>query len=146
MKVRVRITLPASPKDVWTIIEPIERHVDWMADADSIYFTSGQTRGVGTTFDCVTRIGPFRTVDRMEVTAWDPPRRMGIEHQGLFTGQGRFTLRRTRFGRTRFSWSERIRFPWWLGGPVGALLAKPVFFLVWRGNLRRLRDLVASKT
>jgi Polyketide cyclase / dehydrase and lipid transport len=144
MKVKVRTTLPASPKDVWSVIEPIERHVDWMADAESISFTSSQTRGVGTTFDCVTRIGPFRTVDRMEVTAWDPPRRLAIEHHGLFTGAGRFSLRRTRDGGTRFTWTERITFPWWLGGPVGALCAKPVLHMVWRGNLRRLRDLVAS--
>ena len=29
------------------ILEPIERHVDWMADAETIRFVTEQTRGVG---------------------------------------------------------------------------------------------------
>ena len=73
-------------------IEPIERHVDWMADAESITFTSTTQRGVGTRFDCLTRVGPFRTTDRMTVTEWEPGRAMGIEHRGVVTGRGRFTL------------------------------------------------------
>jgi hypothetical protein len=78
----------------------------------------------------------------MEVTEWSPGRTMGVRHVGLVTGSGRFTLRPRRRGRTRFVWSERLTFPWWLGGPVGALAATPVFHLVWRSNLRRLRGLV----
>jgi hypothetical protein len=145
VKVKVSTTLPAAPRDVWTVIEPIERHVEWMADAESITFTSPQSRGVGTTFDCVTRIGPFRTVDRMAVTAWDPPRRLAIEHHGLFTGRGQFTLRRTGGDQTRFTWTEHIRFPWYFGGPLGALAAKPVLRRVWRANLARLGEVVASR-
>ena len=53
---RVNITVTimiAAPVDaVWNVIEPIERHVEWMADAVAIEFRSEQTRGVGTTFDC----------------------------------------------------------------------------------------------
>jgi hypothetical protein len=146
VKIRVGVTLPAAPDGVWRVVEPIENHVEWMADAESITFTSAQQRGVGTTFDCVTAIGPFRTVDRMVVTTWQPGRAMGIEHRGLFRGTGRFTLRRAGRGRTRFTWTERLHFPWWLGGPVGALAAKPVLRAVWRRNLRRLHDVVASQS
>ncbi len=144
MRVRVGITIAAAPATVWQTIEPIERHVDWMADAESIRFTSHRTRGTGTAFDCVTRIGPFRLVDRMVVTEWEPPRAMGIEHRGVVAGRGRFTLRRTVRNHTRFRWTERLRFPWWLGGPVGALAAWPVLRLVWRRNLRRLKSLVET--
>ena len=60
------ITIDAPPDDVWRVIEPIERHVDWMADAESITFTSAiAARRRARSFDCVTRIGPFRTTDRM---------------------------------------------------------------------------------
>jgi uncharacterized protein YndB with AHSA1/START domain len=138
VRIRVGVTIDASPDAVWRAVEPIERHVEWMADAVSITFTGARRRGVGTEFDCVTRVGPFRTVDRMVVTEWEPGRAMGIEHRGLFTGRGRFTLRRKRGGRTRFTWTERIRFPWWMGGPVGALAAKPVLRTIWKRNLRRL--------
>ncbi len=69
-----------------------------MVDAESIRFTGPQTRGVGTSFDCVTKVGPIRLTDRMTVIEWEPGRRMGIEHHGLVTGRGRFSLRRSRGG------------------------------------------------
>jgi hypothetical protein len=146
MRVRVGVTIDASPDVVWRAVEPIERHVDWMADAESITFTTAQTRGVGTAFDCLTKIGPFRLTDRMVVTEWQPRRTMGIEHRGLVTGRGTFTLRRRPRGRTRFTWTESLQFPWWMGGPVGAFAAWPVLRAVWRRNLRRLKTLVEERT
>src|SRR6476660_1480730 len=93
-----------------------------MLDAEAIRFTSRRTSGKGTTFDCDTRIGPFRLTDRMEITEWRRNKVMGVTHHGLVTGTGRFTLRRWRHGRTRFAWEERLTFPWWMGGPVGGLV------------------------
>jgi len=144
MRIRVGITIAAPPATVWHTIEPIERHVDWMADAQSIHFTTRLTRGVGAAFDCLTKVGPFRLRDHMVVTEWEPPRAMGIEHRGVVTGRGRFTVRRTLRNQTRFRWTEQLHFPWWLGGPVGALAAWPVLRIVWRRNLRRLKSLVES--
>ena len=39
--ITVSIELRATPALVWRIIEPIERHVEWMADAVAIKFTLG---------------------------------------------------------------------------------------------------------
>jgi uncharacterized protein YndB with AHSA1/START domain len=143
--VKVHIDIDAPPERVWAALEDISTHVRWMADAETITFSSPQTSGVGTTFDCLTRIGPISLVDRMEVTEWTAGRRMGVRHVGVVTGTGAFTLSGRRRGRvTRFSWRERLEFPWWMGGPVGAFAAKPVLGAVWRRNLRRLRDLVES--
>src|SRR5262245_32724369 len=103
-----------------------------MADAEAIQFTSAQRSGVGTTFDCDTRIGPFRVTDRMAITEWTPGKAMGVRHTGLVTGDGRFTLRRARRARTTFTWEEQLRFPWWFGGRVGAFVARPVLAAVWR--------------
>jgi len=69
---------------------------------------------------------------------------MGIEHRGVVAGRGRFTLRRRARGRTRFSWSEQLHFPWWMAGPVGAFAAQPVLRALWRRNLRRLKQLVET--
>ena len=142
MNIDVAVTLDATPDAVWKVIEPIERHVDWMADAASITFTSEQTRGTGTSFECVTRVGPFRTVDKMVVTEWTPGRAMGIEHRGLVTGTGRFTLTPLGAGRTEFAWTEQLRFPAWMGGRVGEMVARPVLRAIWRRNLRHLKALV----
>jgi len=142
VRIRVGITIDAPPEAVWDVVEAIENHVDWMADARRITFVSKHRRGVGTEFDCLTRVGPFRTTDRMTITEWEPGRSMGIEHHGMVTGRGRFTLKGRRNDRTRFTWNERLRFPWWMGGPVGERLAKPVLRAVWKRNLRRLQRIV----
>jgi hypothetical protein len=124
---------------VWDELSDIASHVHWMADA-----ASDRHRGVGTTFDCVTKVGPLRTVDRMAVTSWRDGHEIGVRHEGLVTGDGRLTLEPAGPDlsdppdRSAVSWSERLRFPWYLGGPITALLAKPVLRHIWRGNLRRL--------
>mgnify|MGYP003693635421 CR=1 FL=1 len=43
---------------------------------------------------------------------------MGVEHTGVVTGRGRFTLRPGRAAAT-LAWDEDLHFPWWLGGPAG---------------------------
>ena len=144
MKLRVCTTIDVPPARLWERLERIEHHVDWMADARSITFVGSQRRGVGTTFDCLTVVGPLRTNDRMVVTEWEPRRAMGIVHQGVVTGRGRFTLARRRGGRTRFCWQERLRFPWWMGGPIGAFAAKPVLRRVWHANIGRLKRLAEA--
>jgi carbon monoxide dehydrogenase subunit G len=143
VRIEVGITVAAPPAAVWRVVEPVERHVEWMADAESIRFTTDQTRGVGTAFDCTTRVGPLRTTDRMEIVEWDAPLVMGIVHRGVVTGRGQFTLRPSGTG-TRFTWSEQLTFPLWMGGAVGAFLAKPVLRAIWRRNLRRLKELVET--
>jgi hypothetical protein len=79
----------------------------------------------------------------MEVTEWQDDRAIGVRHSGIVTGTGRFELE-GREGGTRLVWDEQLRFPWWLGGPVGGLLAVPVLRLVWRGNLRRFAARVTT--
>jgi hypothetical protein len=136
--------LRADVDAVWAELEAIERHVTWMADAESIELTAGRHAGVGTTFTCRTRVGPFRLTDRMEVTEWEPGRAMGVRHVGLVSGSGRFTLARRRRGRTRLTWEEELRFPLWMGGAPGAFAARPVLAMIWRGNLRRLARIVEA--
>lgn len=136
---RVSTRLDAPPTVVWADLEDIASHVEWMRDAVSITFTSPSRQGVGTTFDCATKVGPLRLTDRMEITAWEPNRAMGVRHTGLVTGDGVIRLRRRRRGTTKLTWSERLMFPWWLGGPIGAFLATPVLWAVWRGSMRNLQ-------
>lgn len=141
-RVRVGVTIEAPRRAVWEEVRHLDRHVLWMADAVAIRFTSRRRSGVGTAFDCDTRVGPIRLVDRMEVVEWEEGRSIGVRHVGVVTGTGRFRVRRARGGRTRFTWEERLRYPWWLGGPVGGVVGDRVMGLVWRRNLRRLKRLV----
>ena len=141
-EIRVSTIIDATPKQVWAAVEDIATHTDWMADAVAIRFTSARTSGVGTTFECDTRVGPLGLTDRMEITRWAPRRAMGVRHVGLVTGEGAFTLRRAGRGRTRFEWRERLVFPWWMGGPVGGVVGGRIMARIWKRNLRRLKAIV----
>ena len=135
---RSSVSIGAPRHVVWEAVADVRRHSDWMADAAEIRLTSAQTTGVGTTFECETRVGPLRTLDRMAVTDWEEGRLMGVEHRGLVTGVGRFRLEDQSDGGTTFIWEEDLSFPWWLGGRATAALARPLLALIWRRNLRRL--------
>lgn len=145
MSIRVSIDIAAPVQKVWDVVEPVERHIDWMADAVAIRFQTEQTRGTGTTFFCDTKVGPIKLVDVMTITAWEPGKVMGVKHTGVVTGTGEFTLDAIDANNTRFTWTEKLTFPWWLGGPIGAFVGgKIVMKAIWRRNLRELKKLVEN--
>ena len=61
------------------------------------------------------------------------------------TGEGRFSLRAVA-GGTEFTWDENLEFPRHAGGPVAAVLLRPVLIRVWRRNLTNLKRLVESRS
>jgi hypothetical protein len=143
-RVEVAIDIDAPVPEVWRVLEPIEQHVEWMVDAVAIRFETDQVRGVGTRFVCDTKFGPLRLTDHMTITEWVPPEVMGVAHTGVVSGTGQFTLAPLPGDRTRFSWREDLRFPWWLGGRLGALVGgRLVLRPTWRHNLRRFAALVS---
>ncbi len=134
---KVTTTIEAAPQAVWPHLAALDTHVEWMADAEAIRFTSAQRTGVGTSFECDTRVGPFRLTDRMEVTEWEEGRLIGVRHHGVVPGSGRFTLERVERGeQTRFTWEEHLAFPW--------ALATPILSAIWRRNLNRLKQRIES--
>jgi uncharacterized protein YndB with AHSA1/START domain len=146
--IRVAVEIARPPEDVWAVVEPIEHHVDWMADAVAIRFTGDLTRGVGTEFECDTKVGPITLTDVMTITEWEPPRSMGVRHSGVVTGTGIFVLEPIDLGRrTRFIWTEDLTFPWFLGGRLGEFAGgRAVMKRIWARNLTRLKTLVENQT
>lgn len=137
--------IDAPPAVVWSVVEPVERHVDWMADATAIRFQGTQTRGVGTRFVCDTKVGPLKLADLMEITSWVPEREMGVTHRGIVTGTGRFTLTPAADGGTLFAWEETLRFPWYLGARLGEIVGGQIVLkAIWRRNLKALKRLVEA--
>lgn len=136
--IRVDVLIDAPKAAVWEHLADLGSHAEWMADAESIGFRSGERSGVGTVMEVDTRVGPLRTTDVIEVTGWTEGEFIEVNHRGLVSGRGRFDLDAVA-GGTRFTWTEQLVFPWWLGGPVAALLATPVLAWIWRRNLVRLR-------
>ncbi len=138
-RIRVSTTIEAPLDSVWDYVRRIDSHTEWMADAESISFHGSQTEGVGTAFDCLTRVGPLRLNDAMVVTEWAEKKAIGVRHTGLVTGEGRFTLAPAGTERTEFCWTEELQFPWWMGGLLGDMVGARVLEWVWRRNLETLR-------
>jgi uncharacterized protein YndB with AHSA1/START domain len=134
----------AIPHDrVWSAIADLASHPVWMRDAKWVVFVHDQRRGVGTRMKVKTVVGPFRTIDLMEVVGWAEGRSIEVAHRGLVKGRG--ALSATPEARsTVVSWEESLTFPWWLGGPITAWLATPWLRSVWSGNLKRLEDSLSA--
>jgi hypothetical protein len=138
VKVRVSELIPVERQRVWSELARIEDHIEWMTDATAIRFLGATRSGVGTRFECDTKVGPIRLTDVMEITEWENAETMRVRHSGVVSGAGRFRLTDAAGRATLIGWEEELNFPWWLGSTVGELLAKPVFTALWKGNLRRL--------
>ncbi len=143
-RIVVSEAVDASPEEVWAEMSDLGSHVEWMKDARSIVFVTEQRSGVGTRMEVETRVGPLRTLDSMEVTGWDEGRSIEVAHQGMVTGTGTLKASPEPGGRTRVSWEEHLVFPWWLGGRITAWCAKPILAAIWRGNLRRLAEMLSA--
>jgi carbon monoxide dehydrogenase subunit G len=135
--IRLIVTLDVPPAKVWTELADLGSHPRWMADASGVEFITEQTEGVGTRLRVPTRIGPLRTTDLLTVIEWEEGRSLAVRHDGAVGGVGRFDIRPLDPG-TELTWSEQLHFPWWLGGVIGAALARPILKRVWRANLERL--------
>lgn len=107
-----------------------------MKDAVEIEFLGVKQSGIGTRMRVPTRVGPFRTIDILEVTGWVDGESITVNHEGLVSGSGQFSLKGDH--PTLVVWEETLRFPWWIGGPVAAVLARPILRRIWSGNLSRL--------
>lgn len=143
--VRVGTVIDAPLAQVWDEIADLGSHGTWMGDVESLTFEGPSRTGVGTRLRVGTKVGPFRTMDVLEVVEWVEKRAVGVRHSGLVTGTGRFELAPLA-GGIRLTWTERLSFPLWLGGPVTALLVRPVLAAVWRRNLATLKRRLEAST
>ena len=67
-RIQISQVIDRTPSEVWNEMRHIERHVNWMHDAVEIRFTSDSREGIGTSFICLTKVGPFKTQDVMTIT------------------------------------------------------------------------------
>lgn len=137
-RVRVSRVIDAPASEVWARVADIGGHAHWQVDVRSIQFTSARHHGVGTTYRCDTRLGPIRMAIPMTVTEWSEGKAVAVSYEGALSGGGRITVKRRRRNRTKVTWAARVRLPWWLGGPFGALGSAQLLRVVWHANLKRL--------
>lgn len=136
-----RAWLPGEPEALWPLLTDWERQASWMPDVTRVRVV-GQGRGPGARLEVRTRVlGLPLLTDRLRVTAWDPPRRLAVRHEGVVRGTGEWRLEPLTHG-TRLTWTEDLHLP----GPLELLLRcyRPVLLATFRRSLRALARVAAQ--
>ena len=137
--ITVETIINAPLDEVWDEVSKIENHSNWMKDAVNIDFQTNSRTGVGTKIKVLTKIGPIKLYDYMTFTKWEDKSVIGVDHVGIVKGKGEMQFTKISDTSTKFSWAETLVFPFYLGGPIGEFIGKPIFNLIWKENLKNLK-------
>jgi hypothetical protein len=137
----------APPERVWDVLADLEHQAAWMVDVRALDIVTEEKRGAGAVMHVTSELFGLPLVrDVMAITAWEPPRRMDVEHRGQFHGSGQFLLDPAENG-TIFTWVEDFAPPLGpLGEAVFALVIRPHLLRVFArslGNLARVAEAAA---
>ena len=101
--------------------------------------------GVGTRGESTVRILGMTVSDPVTVTEFEPPTRFAVEHEGVFTGSGTFTLERGADGTTTIvRWDETLSRAG-VPAPRRARARIPLLAAIFQADLDAIaRDLVES--
>ena len=140
-------TLPGPPEVVWELITDWENLGDWMLEASDFVVTSPEREGEGVEAEATIRIGGITTRDKVRVSLWEPPRRLGIDHLGWVEGHGLMHLTPLNGGRTHLFWREDLIPPRSLGGlgAVGITMFRPLMRHIFERDLKILKGLVRAR-
>jgi uncharacterized membrane protein len=137
------IVIDAPVERVWEVLSDVAGQPRWMTDMKAVRMESSGPLGVGARGEATVRMLGVAVSDPVTITAWDPPRRFAVRHEGRFSGEGVFELEPGADGTTTIvRWSETLVppvLPW-----LAAELLRPVFRAVFQADLRRLRALVET--
>jgi carbon monoxide dehydrogenase subunit G len=145
MRIARSVELPCDAEEAWRVLTDWERQADWMRDADAVVVTSEARTGTGVTLEVRTRLFQIPAfTETIEVTAWEPPSALTIEHGAPVRGRGEWSLTPTASG-TRFTWVEdvELRAPF-LGWLLTACYA-PVLGMLLRRSMQGLRASIIAR-
>ena len=135
----------APPERVWDVLADLEHQAAWMVDVRTLEIVTEEKRGVGAVMHVTSELFGLPLVkDVMAITAWEPSRRMDVEHRGQFHGSGQFLLDPTDNG-TIFTWIEDFVPPLGpLGEAVFALVVRPHLLRVFARSMENVRRLAEA--
>ena len=142
----VRKFIGASPEAVWAVLADLEHQAAWMVDVRRLKVVTEQKQGIGAVMHVTSELFGLPVVrDVMAITAWEPGRRMDVEHRGQFHGSGSFLLERRHDGTTLI-WSEDFAPPLgFFGEAVFALVIRPHLRRVFARSLENVRRLAEAR-
>ncbi len=145
VNVSVASRLPVAPEEAWRLLTAWERQPAWMRDAASVRLLTERRDGTGVQLAVRTRILsiPLFT-ERLEVVAWEPPRRLVIAHRSFIHGVGVWRVDPVPDG-SLFRWVEEVSLPVPVLGWIALAIYRPIMRRLMRGAMRKLRRLAAGK-
>jgi hypothetical protein len=139
-ELHLSVDVNAAPDDVWAAAVDWERQHRWMVGTT---VTGG--RGLGERIVATTRLGPLSFDDPMQITVWDPPRRMVTVHHGrVIRGSGAFEVVALPDSRSRFEWTEWLLLPFGRLGELVWPLVRLLLLPPLRLSLNRFARFAAS--
>jgi hypothetical protein len=139
--IEVAQTLPCPPSVAWELITDWEHQGDWMLEATDFVVLGDQREGVGVLAEATVTIGGISTRDKVRVFAWEPNKRLGIEHMGWVSGSGEMFLTALGGDRTHLFWREELFPPMGALGALGISAFKPIMTRIFERDLRILESL-----
>lgn len=138
------VVVDAPIADVWAIVADVAGQPRWMRDLKAITFMTSGPVGRGTRAVGRVRILGVPVEDVVEITAFEPPTRFAIRHEGLVAGSGEIRLEPGVDGTTTIvRWSERLAPP--VLPHLAARLQAPLLRWVFQEDLHRLARLVETR-
>ena len=139
--IRSTVEIAAPIDAVWAVLSDVPRQPEWMADLKAVRLLTPPPLGAGTRAEGTVRIMGITVRDPITITAFDPPHRFAIRHEGLFTGAGVITLEPTADATgTRVTWDETLLAP--VVPHLAGALGRPVLATVFQNDLHNLRAML----
>jgi len=137
------VVVRAPIERVWAYVADVERQPEWMREMTEVRLLTSGPVGPGTRGEATVRIAGVAVTDPVTVDVFEPPRRFGIRHEGLFGGGGLITLVPLGSGaETAVHWAERLVPP--VFPHLGAVIARPVLSRIFQADLDRMCGIVES--
>jgi hypothetical protein len=144
MRVEASAVVPVGPSVLWDVLRRWEEQARWMRDAADVRVVGDPREGAGARIAVRTRVlGAPAFTEPLEVTEWDPPRRLALAHRGFVRGAGVWTLA-PEAGGTRLRWTEDLSLPIPLLGEAALVAYRPFLRRLMRGSLADLRAYVLA--
>jgi polyketide cyclase/dehydrase/lipid transport protein len=141
--IRSTIAIDAPIERVWKVLTDVEGQPRWMDDMNSVRVLTAPPIGVGTRAEGKIRIFGIGVLDPITITAFEPPHRFAVGHEGQFRGEGLVELESGVDGNTTIArWEETIIPPYL--PHLGGIVLTPILRLVFQRDLANLRELVES--
>jgi uncharacterized protein YndB with AHSA1/START domain len=141
--IRSMVVIDAGIERVWEFLADVEGQPRWMHDMKAVRLLTPGAIQVGTRAEGEIRIFSIGVRDPITISAFEPPRRFAIRHEGRFSGAGLIELEPGADGSTTIvRWEETLtppRLPY-----LGSLLMAPILGRIFQADLERLRDLVET--